>query len=289
MTTQPLTIKDLLTAGVDRLAETSDSARIDSEVLLGLAIQKPRELMYAWPDEYVTDNQQSDFDELLTRRLNGEPIAYITGWREFWSLDFQVSPDTLIPRPETERLVEVALECTPQQETWRIADIGTGSGAIAVAIASERPRARVTGVDLSKPCVDMARANGARLDLANLDIRQGNLCDVLDDEPHQLIVSNPPYVADGDPHLFEGDVRAEPLSALVGGDDGLDVLRELILQAPAHLDINGVLAVEHGADQAAAVRHLMRDAGLGAMATFRDYGGRERVTRASRAATLRLS
>ena len=289
MTTQPLTIKDLLTAGVDRLAETSDSARIDSEVLLGLAIQKPREFMYAWPGEYVTDNQQSAFDELLTRRLNGEPIAYITGWREFWSLDFQVSPDTLIPRPETERLVEVALECTPQQETWRIADIGTGSGAIAVAIASERPRARVTGVDLSKPCVDMARANGARLDLANLDIRQGNLCDVLDDEPHQLIVSNPPYVADGDPHLFEGDVRAEPLSALVGGDDGLDVLRELILQAPAHLDINGVLAVEHGADQAAAVRHLMRDAGFGAIATFRDYGGRERVTRASRAATLRLS
>lgn len=276
-----LTIADLLTAGTERLSDLSTSARLDTEILLGLALRKPREFLYAWPEEFVSDEQQVTFDALLQRRALGEPIAYITGWREFWSLNLQVTPATLIPRPETERLVELALQCTPQDAPWRIADIGTGSGAIGVAIACERPRARVTAVDLSEACVEVARANGARLDLANLVVRHGDLFDALDDAPHQLIVSNPPYIADGDPHLYLGDVRSEPLSALVAGDDGLDVLRELIGQAPQHLDRSGVLAVEHGFDQGAAVRALMRTAGLGTVETFRDYGGRERVTRAT--------
>ncbi|MEM7407482.1 MAG: peptide chain release factor N(5)-glutamine methyltransferase [Pseudomonadota bacterium] len=273
-----LTIQDMLQAGAERLADSESSARLEAEILLGLALGQPREFLYAWPEEQVNDAAQANFDALLDRRIVGEPIAYITGWREFWSLELQVTPDTLIPRPETERLVELALERIPEDADWRVADLGTGSGAIALALATERRGIQVVAVENSEAAADVARMNAARLDVANVEVHVADMDEMLESDTFDLIVSNPPYVAEADPHLIEGDVRFEPGSALVAGAEGLDRLASIVRATPAGLRDGGHLLLEHGADQGPAVRNLMRVEGLHGVATYRDYGGRERVS-----------
>jgi release factor glutamine methyltransferase len=274
------TIKHALGRGVEMLSAQVDSARLDTELLLGLALNKPREFLLAWPETELRDAELQTFDELLQRRCNGEPIAYISGWKEFWSISLQVTPDTLIPRPDTECLVELALENLDAEQALRIADIGTGSGAIAAAIASERPNAHVIAVDISEACVEVARQNGARLDLSNFEVRHGDCFEALTDGPYDMVVSNPPYVALNDPHLVEGDVAAEPRVALVGGEDGLDVIRTIAAQATQQLVPDGMLIIEHGYDQGAAVRSLLSEAGLSAATTHQDLAGQDRVTSA---------
>ncbi|GAP66110.1 (protein release factor)-glutamineN5-methyltransferase [Mizugakiibacter sediminis] len=222
---------------------------------------------------------QAVFAALLARRLAGEPVAYLVGRRGFWSLELEVTPATLIPRAETERLVELALARLPADAAARVADLGTGSGAIALAIARERPRARVVATDASAEALAVARRNAARLGLGNVVFAQGDWCAALGEaRDFDLIVSNPPYIAAGDPHLGEGDLRFEPAAALASGADGLDAIRRIVRDARAHLRPGGGLLFEHGYRQGAAVRALLAAAGYREVFSARDLEGRERVS-----------
>jgi release factor glutamine methyltransferase len=272
------TIQSLLAGGTERLETLSESPRLDSELLLAQALECPRTFLYAWPDTLATQAQAQEFKDLLSRRERGEPVSYITGWREFWSLDLQVTPEVLVPRAETEQLVELALELITPDYPVRIADIGTGSGAIAVAIASERPKASVVGIDTRADTLDVARANAARLDLENIQFVEGHLVEPLATDMLNMIVSNPPYVADDDPALDADGVRFEPRIALCGGPDGLDIIRELVPSATQLLAPGGSMLLEHGADQGVAVRDCMESAGLHDVRTHQDLAGLDRIT-----------
>ncbi len=205
-------------------------------------------------------------------------MAYLTGRRGFWAFDLMVSPQTLIPRPETERLVELALERASPDEDLRLADLGTGSGAVALALAHERRRARVVATDISAGALEVARANARMLGLGNLDFRQGDWLAPLAGERFDIIVSNPPYIAEGDPHLRQGDLRHEPARALASGPEGLDAIGVIVRHAPAHLHPDGWLLIEHGWEQGAAVRALLGYAGFRNVHTDRDLEGRDHVT-----------
>lgn len=272
-------VQALLAAAGARLAAVSDSPRSDAELLLAHALGRPRSFLRAWPGQAVPPAQAEHFAALLARRGAGEPVAYLLGRREFWSLELAVSPATLIPRPETERLVELALACLPADRPGRIADLGTGSGAIALALAHERPQAQVVATDASAAALAVARANAERLGLAHVDFRLGDWCIPLAGATFDLIVSNPPYVAAGDPHLAQGDVRFEPHTALVAGADGLDALRRIVAAARAHLVAGGWLLLEHGWDQGEAVPALLRAAGYVEVSDHRDDAGQPRVSR----------
>jgi release factor glutamine methyltransferase len=212
------------------------------------------------------------------RRAAGEPLAYLTGRREFWSLDLAVTPDVLIPRPETELLVELALQRIPRNVKVDIADLGTGSGAIALALAHERPLTRVLATDASAATLTVARDNAARLRNGNIEFAQGDWCAALGNRKFDLIVSNPPYIADKDAHLQQGDLRFEPRAALASGADGLDAIRVIVHGAPAHLKPGAWLMFEHGHEQGLAVRDLLEKSGFVEVFTERDLEGRERVT-----------
>ena len=214
----------------------------------------------------------------MERRRGGEPIAYITGRREFWSLEFAVTPDTLVPRPETEHLVEAVLGVVPPDDAAHIADVGTGAGAVAVALARERPRSFILGSDRFPAAVAVARANAARLGAGNASFIVADACAALAPGGWDVIVSNPPYVAEGDPHLKAGDVRFEPREALISGPRGLAMLETIARQGPARLVDGGWLVLEHGRDQGPAVSALLTDARLGTIETIRDLAGNERVT-----------
>lgn len=255
----------------------SDSPRRDAEILLGLITGKTRTFILAFGETALTDADVARLDALLLRRAAGEPVAYLTGEREFWSLPLMVSPATLIPRPDTECVVEQALTRLPAA-ACRILDLGTGTGAIALALASERPDCQVVAVDKVPEAVDLARRNAQRLNLTTVDIRQSNWFSALSGERFQLIVSNPPYIDDQDEHLQQGDVRFEPLSALVAQDCGLADINWLIHHARAHLEPGGWLILEHGWQQGQAVRALFTDAGFITVETGLDYGGNERLT-----------
>lgn len=256
-----------------------DAARLEAELLLAHALGKPRAWLYAHAGDAVDDAAQAAFAALLARRLAGEPVAYLVGARGFWSLELEVTPATLIPRPETELLVELALARLPADAKTRVADLGTGSGAIALAIARERPRADVLATDASAEALAVARRNAQRLGSANVAFAQGDWCNALRGaRDFDLIVSNPPYIAAGDPHLGEGDLRFEPATALASGLDGLDAIRTLVRDARAHLHSDGWLLFEHGYDQGAAVRALLAAAGYREVFTARDLEGRERVS-----------
>ncbi|VXB56874.1 N5-glutamine methyltransferase, modifies release factors RF-1 and RF-2 [Pseudomonas sp. 8AS] len=255
----------------------SPSARLDAELLLAFVLGKPRSYLRTWPEREPTAEQQAAFAALLIRRRAGEPVAYILGQQGFWSLDLEVAPHTLIPRPDTELLVETALELLPATPL-RALDLGTGTGAIALALASERPGWRVTGVDRVIDAVALAERNRQRLQLNNAEFRPSQWFGALAGERYGLIVSNPPYIAAADRHLGEGDVRFEPVSALVSGVDGLDDIRQIIAQAPPHLEPGGWLLLEHGYDQAAAVRELLAAAGFARVHSRRDLGGHERIS-----------
>lgn len=252
--------------------------RIDAEHLLAHCLQQTRAWLYAHADQAVDATQADAYAGLVKRRMGGEPVAYLTGVRGFWSLELQVSPDTLVPRPETELLVELALGRLPAEAAVQVLDLGTGSGAIALAIASERPLARITGVDASSAALDVAAGNGRRLGLANAVFEPGDWYGGLDGRRYDVIVSNPPYIAVGDPHLDEGDLRFEPPAALSSGPDGLDAIRTIVAGAPAHLAPGGYLLLEHGWTQGAAVRGLLAETGFGAIETARDLEERERVS-----------
>jgi len=255
--------------------------RLDAHVLLAHALGVDRAWLVAHTSDECATERYTSFTALAARRSAGEPVAYLTGTREFWGLSLAVDRRVLIPRPETETLVEQALGALPADRHAFVLDLGTGSGAIALALAHERPRAVVVASDNSAEALAVARANAERLNLANVRLLQSDWYDGLPAQPARfdLIASNPPYVAANDPHLREGDVRFEPVGALGAGADGLDALRIVVRGAPARLAADGVLLVEHGFDQAVAVRALMVDSGFSEIATLRDLAGLERVTR----------
>lgn len=250
----------------------------DAEFLLVHLLEKPRSWLFAHRDGLAPGETVAAFETLVQRRAAGEPVAYLTGQRGFWRFDLEVSPATLIPRPETELLVELALERLPPDRALSVADLGTGSGAIALALAFERPRARVIATDASAQALAVARANAETLQLGNVVFREGDWFVPLSGERFDLIASNPPYIALGDPHLEEGDLRYEPASALSSGIDGLDAIRSIAAGAPSHLEAGGWLLLEHGWDQGAAVRAVLANAGFVDVVTHRDLEDRDRVT-----------
>lgn len=254
-----------------------DSARRDAEVLLCHCLSKPRSWLYAWPEAEVADAGAQSYAALLAQRAGGVPVAYLTGQRDFWSLQLAVNEHTLIPRPETETLVEWALEL-PVPGDALVADLGTGSGAIALALASERPTWQVTAVDSSAAALEVARANARSAELARVCFQQSDWYQALSGCQYHLLLSNPPYVDDLDPHLQRGDVRFEPRSALVAGDDGLADLARLVAGAPRHLLSDGWLLLEHGFEQGAVVRRLLLEAGFDSVSTRADLAGLERIT-----------
>ncbi|CAI0824354.1 Release factor glutamine methyltransferase [Serratia quinivorans] len=265
-----------LKAAVARLTQ-SDSARRDAEILLGFVTGRARTFLMAFGETLLTQQQQEQLERLLVRRERGEPVAYLIGEREFWSLPLSVSPATLIPRPDTECLVELALERLPSS-ACNILDLGTGTGAIALALASERPDCTVTGVDLQPEAVALAQHNAQKLAIGNAQFLQGSWFVPLAGQTFALIASNPPYIDAADPHLAQGDVRFEPSSALVAQQHGLADLSAIVQQAPQYLLPQGWLLLEHGWQQGESVRALLQAAGFISIATRRDYGDNDRVT-----------
>ena len=259
----------------------SPTARLDSELLLARVLGGRRTWLHAWPEVQLDPTQAARFEALIARRAAGEPVAYLLGEREFYSLVFEVTPDVLIPRPETELLVEAALEMLGSgAKRPRVLDLGTGSGCIAIALARARPDARVTAVESSAAALELARGNAARHGADGLEWLHGAWFEPVAGRRFDAIVANPPYVASADPHLDAGDVRFEPRAALDGGPDGLDALRAIALEAPKHLIPGGWIAVEHGAEQGDAVAGLFAQAGLSAIEGIRDAAGLSRVTMA---------
>ncbi|CAI0855313.1 Release factor glutamine methyltransferase [Serratia quinivorans] len=265
-----------LKAAVARLTQ-SDSARRDAEILLGFVTGRARTFLMAFGETLLTQQQQEQLERLLVRRERGEPVAYLIGEREFWSLPLSVSPATLIPRPDTECLVELALERLPSS-ACNILDLGTGTGAIALALASERPDCTVTGVDLQPEAVALAQHNAQKLAIGNAQFLQGSWFAPLAGQTFALIASNPPYIDAADPHLAQGDVRFEPSSALVAQQHGLADLSAIVQLAPQYLQPQGWLLLEHGWQQGESVRALLQAAGFISIATRRDYGDNDRVT-----------
>lgn len=272
------TIHALLLTASQQLNGHSDSARLDAEVLLAAALNQPRSYLHARPEQIPGPEPTARFSAWLERRLKGEPVAYLLGRREFWSLELAVTPDTLIPRPETELLVELALARLPADEAVIIADLGTGSGAIALALALERPQARIVATDQSQAALAVAQCNAQRLNLAKIEFRLGDWCAPLAGECFDLIVANPPYVAATDSGWRQGALRFEPPTALISGPDGLDALRTIITQAPDYLKPGGWLMLEHGYDQGEAVPALLRKRGFIEVTDHQDTAGLSRAS-----------
>ena len=267
----------VLTAGQVLTQATARIGATDARVLLCHVLQCSHASLIAHP-ERVIDDVAARYLGLVDRRVDGVPVAYLTGSREFYSREFVVTPDVLIPRPETELLVDLALERLPSDADASVLDLGTGTGCIGITIALEHPRTDVLAVDASEAALDVARDNMQRLGAERIRFIRGLWFDVVGGERYDLIVSNPPYVADEDPHLAQGDVRFEPSLALTSGPDGLDALRLIVGGAPGHLLAGGWLLVEHGYDQGAVCRSLFQSAGLAKVATWPDLAGTERVT-----------
>jgi release factor glutamine methyltransferase len=256
----------------------TSSARIEVQCLLQTVLQVNRAWLLTHPEQSLNPEQYTRYTALFERRLRGEPIAYILGEREFYGLNFKVTPATLIPRPDTELLIELMLQRIPQRETLRILDLGTGSGAVALSIAHARPDTEVTAVDASQEALDVARENAQCLNIDNVRLLHSDWFSALTGERFDLIVSNPPYISASDAHLIQGDLRFEPRAALASGADGLDDIRRIIAQARAHLNAEGHLLLEHGYDQAARVRALLQQAGFTGVFSARDLAEIERVS-----------
>ncbi|WP_094752099.1 peptide chain release factor N(5)-glutamine methyltransferase [Psychromonas sp. CD1] len=255
----------------------SDSALLDAQVLLSFVLQKESVYLMTWPEKHLTESQQKAYEVLLVERIKGVPVAYLTGIREFWSLPFKVNNSTLIPRPDTEILVEYALKiCSPQA---RILDLGTGTGAIILSIASELPNARCSGVDFNADAVQLAIENRQILKLNNVNIYQSDWFSQVEGR-FDLIVSNPPYIDKNDHHLGEGDVRFEPLSALVAPQKGLADIRIIVADARSHLNENATLMIEHGFEQGKEVRNILRLFDFDEIKTVHDYAQNERISMA---------
>ncbi len=274
----PVSIEKALSAATDKLRSVSEAARLEAELLLARAIDMPRSFLFAHPEDELDDEALQRLDETVARRLAGEPMAYITGSKEFWSMEFAVSPATLVPRPETELLVDIALRDIPRKADWQILDLGTGSGAIALAIARERPLCSVTAIDISAQALAVARENANRNTIGNVEIIEGDWTAPVVDRRFRVILSNPPYVCIGDEAL--DSLRAEPLSALAAGEDGLDAITVLARDCPSILEADGVLLLEHGAGQKEKVAELLMSYGWGNIRCYDDHSGLPRVTSA---------
>ena len=275
------TIKQLLADGAHALVDSeseNDSARLDAEILLALTLQKPRTWLYTWPEHIPSLPEQHMYLDLLRRRQSGEPVAYLTHRREFFGLELKINHHVLVPRPETETLVQCVLDVLADNSAARIADLGTGSGAVALALASQKTQARIVATDASSDALALARENAERLGIDNVTFMAGDWLAPLSGLTFDLIASNPPYIAEDDPHLSRDGVRFEPKPALVSGKDGLDAIRQLVTESPACLETGGWLMIEHGFDQGEAVRGLFTEVGFIDVVTHRDLGGNERVT-----------
>lgn len=274
------TIQDALRQATERFVtgeNASDSAMLDAQLMLAHVLGKERSYLYTWPERKLTREQHRNFAALCERRAKGEPVAYLLGKRGFWKAELEVSPAVLIPRPETELLVELALRLGADLE-GKVADLGTGSGAIAIALAGERPDWQVYATELSADAQNVAAANFRNAGLPNLHLLAGSWCNPLPAHDFVLIASNPPYIDESDPHLKQGDVRFEPRSALVAADDGMADLCRIAEQSRDYLVDGGWLLLEHGWQQGSAVRRLLESLGYTEVKTHFDHGNRERVT-----------
>ncbi len=275
-----LTLRAAVAAAVRRLEDVSESPRLDAELLLARAIDVPRSYLVAHPEDSLDPAARQRFFSAIDQRADGVPLAYIVGKKEFWSLTLMVSPATLVPRPETELLVERALQLMPREAEWRVLDLGTGSGAIALAIAHERSLCRITATDVSEAALAIASENARQLDIDNVSFLAGSWTEPVAGETFDLIVSNPPYVAAADPALDR--LRHEPRDALVSGTDGLDAIRRLAVECGPVLADGGTLLLEHGADQQQAVTQILAENGWRDCRPFTDLAGLPRVTQATR-------
>lgn len=272
------TIKTLLANAANTLSSHSDSPLLDAEVLLGFVLDKPRTYLRAWCDNTLTDQQQISFATLIKQRQQGIPIAYLTGTREFWSRDFTVTSDVLIPRPDTELLIELSLELIPKNLAVKLIDLGTGSGIIAVTLAVERPNAQVIAVDASKAALNIAQHNAQQHQLTNIEFYQSNWFSHVPNEPFDLVISNPPYIAPDDEHLQQGDVRFEPKSALIADNKGLSDIEIIADKARGYLKPAGHLLIEHGYNQAPQVQAIFNMLAYDKVQSYRDLSGQPRVT-----------
>lgn len=275
---EKVSIEQLLKTATEKLSQISESPKLDAEILLCHQLNCQRSYLYTWPEKILSQAEYDGFYQLLEDRLQGRPIAHITETREFWGLEFKVTPDTLIPRPDTETLVEAALEQLQSQASARILDLGTGTGAVALALKSERPVDQIIATDQSTAALRVAQYNSQTLHL-DVEFRQGSWFDPIKEaETFHLIVSNPPYIEEQDPHLKQGDVRFEPLNALTSGKDGLQDIRIIAKQARKHLLTDGWLILEHGYNQSQAVQEILRQLGYQMIQTRQDFGHNDRIT-----------
>jgi release factor glutamine methyltransferase len=272
------TIAHWIAYGQEQLASCSDSAKLDAQILLCFVLDKERSYLLTWPDKEVTGQAEQDYLTLLKRRVIGEPIAYIVGVQEFWSLPFRVSPATLIPRPDTEVLVELVLEQFGDLDTLHCLDLGTGTGAIALSLASEQPNWQIDAIDYSLDAVKLAQKNAKNLQLTHVNIFQSDWFSALNERKFDVIVSNPPYIDALDENLSQGDVRFEPESALVADEQGLGDIKHIAKQALKYLNNQGAIFFEHGFEQGESVRGILTSFGYDNAQTVRDYNGHERIT-----------
>ena len=272
-------IANLTLQGQSLLAKASDSAKLDVEILLSFVLKKARSYLFTWPEKKLSDEQLLEFKHLLSRRVQGEPTAYLTGVKEFWSLPLAVSPATLIPRPDTETLVELILELHIDDNVISCLDLGTGTGAIALALASEKALWKIDAIDFNAEAVKLAQSNASHLDLTQVNIYQSDWFDsIVENKKFDLIVSNPPYIDGDDVNLTQGDVRFEPKSALVATEQGLSDIKHIADKARCFLIANGKLFFEHGFDQGKVVRSILTSLGYKDAQTVRDLNGHERAT-----------
>ena len=272
------TIADWIAHGQEQLAPRSDSAKLDAQILLGFVIDKERSYLLTWPEKELTKQTAQQYLALLQRRIAGEPIAYIIGVQEFWSLPFRVSPATLIPRPDTETLVELVLERFGELDILHCLDLGTGTGAIALALASEQPNWQIDAVDFNIDAVKLAKQNAQNLQLPQVNIFHSNWFSAITERKFDVIVSNPPYIDVLDEHLHQGDVRFEPESALVADEQGLGDIKHIAQQSLKFLDVQGAIFFEHGFDQSLAVRQILINLGYQQVKTVKDLNNHDRVT-----------
>jgi len=271
-------IKTVLAWALSVLNKDPADARIDAEILLCYLLSKNRAYLFAYPEHKLCDKDVIDYKRLILKRAEGTPIAYLTGEREFWSLPLTVNQHTLIPRHETERLVELTLELLPAEDPLSILDLGTGSGAIALALASERPHWRITACDKSKEALAIAKTNAQQLQLTNIIFYESNWFNSLPPNPYHAIVSNPPYIAQNDSHLEQGDVRFEPLSALVSEEMGLADIEKISAQSYHYLLPKGLILLEHGYDQKNPIRAILNKLGYSKVECWQDISGQDRVS-----------
>lgn len=272
-----MTLKYILHHAATQLAEFP-TPKLDAEILLSFVLNVSRSYLYSHSDERIDKEKQVIFESLLKRRIQGEPIAYIVGHQEFWSMDFEVTKDVLIPRRETELLVETVFEILPADKKCSVLDLGSGSGAIALAIAKERPHWKISGVDQSEKAIQLARKNQKHLNISNVTFTESNWFSALNKKRFDLIVSNPPYISEQDPHLNQGDIRFEPKEALISGKDGLDDILKISAEAIKHLKSNGYLIFEHGYNQSEAVKKILQKNQFMLIEARKDLSGIDRIT-----------